>query len=74
MLAPFMEENLPGIFVTLLLLPLSVLGFAFVWAQMPKQIRWLIPDGWDSILLIPVIILATWFSIFISPGNRVGSV
>ena len=67
-LAPFMEDNLPGIFVTLLLLPTAVLGFAFAWAQMPKQIRWLIPDGWDAVLLIPVVILATWFSIAISPA------
>ncbi|MBN1005843.1 ABC transporter permease subunit [Amphritea pacifica] len=67
-LAPFMEENLPGIFVTLLMLPLSILAFAFLWAQMPKQIRWLVPDGWDALLLIPVIILATWFSIAISPS------
>ncbi|MBQ0757804.1 MAG: ABC transporter permease subunit [Amphritea sp.] len=67
-LAPFMEENLPGIFVTLLMLPAAVLGFAFCWAQMPKQIRWLVPDGWDALLLIPVIILATWFSIAISPS------
>lgn len=67
-LAPFMEENLPGIFVTLLMLPLSVLAFAFLWAQMPKKVRWLVPDGWDALLLIPVIILATWFSITISPS------
>ncbi|WP_299200348.1 ABC transporter permease subunit [uncultured Amphritea sp.] len=67
-LAPFMEENLPGIFVTLLLIPLSVLAFSFGWAQMPKQVRWLVPEGWDAILLIPVIALATWFSIAISPS------
>ncbi|MBU2967730.1 ABC transporter permease subunit [Amphritea sp. 2_MG-2023] len=67
-LAPFMEENLPGIFVTLLMIPLAVLAFAYAWAQMPKQIRWLVPDGWDALLLIPVIMLATWFSISISPS------
>ena len=67
-LAPFMEENLPGIFVTLLMLPAAILGFAFCWAQMPKQVRWLVPDGWDALLLIPVIILATWVSIAISPS------
>lgn len=67
-LAPFMEENLPGIFVTLLMIPIAVLAFAYAWAQMPKQIRWLVPDGWDALLLIPVIMLATWFSISISPS------
>ncbi|MCV6610275.1 MAG: ABC transporter permease subunit [Amphritea sp.] len=70
-LAPFMEENLPGVFVTLLVLPISVLGFAFIWAQLPKQVRWLVPDGWDAIVLIPVIILAVWFSIAISPALEV---
>ncbi|NVK43762.1 MAG: ABC transporter permease subunit [Oceanospirillaceae bacterium] len=65
-LAPFMELNLAGIFVTLIMLPLSILTFAFIWAQMPNRIRFLLPDGWDVTLLVPVAILATMFSFAIA--------
>lgn len=67
-LAPFMEVNLAGIFVTLLVLPVSIIAFAFAWSSAPKAIRYLIPDGWDAALLVPVIILATMFSFWIAPG------
>jgi phosphate transport system permease protein len=67
-LAPFMEVNLAGIFVTLLVLPAAIIGFAFAWANAPKSLRYLIPEGWDAALLIPVVIAATMFSFWIAPG------
>ncbi|WP_339891339.1 ABC transporter permease subunit [Neptuniibacter pectenicola] len=66
-LAPFMEVNLAGIFVTLLVLPAAIIAFAYAWSGAPKAIRYLIPDGWDAALLVPVIILATYFSFAIAP-------
>lgn len=60
-LAPFVETNLATIFTILILVPAGVLLFAFTWQQMPKQIRWLVPDGWDAALLIPVVILLVLF-------------
>ncbi len=60
-LAPFIEASLAAIFTILLVVPLGVLAFAFFWQQLPKQIRYLVPDGWDAALLIPVIILLTLF-------------
>lgn len=67
-LAPFMEEHLPGVFVALILIPVSIVVFGFLWANMPKSIRLLVPEGWDPILLVPVICLVGWFSFAIS-GN-----
>lgn len=67
-LAPFMETNLTGIFVCLLMIPAAILIFAFAWASMPKHIRYLIPEGWDTAMLIPVIILATFFGLWIADG------
>lgn len=66
--APFMESNLPGVFAVLIICPLSILLFGFAWANMPNRIRYLVPDGWDAALLIPVILLAGWFSLAISPA------
>lgn len=65
--APFMEDHLPGIFAWLLITPLSLLAFGFIWVNLPDRIRHAVPEGWDPVLLIPVILLASWFSIEISP-------
>lgn len=67
-LAPFMEVNLAGIFVTLLVIPAAIIGFAFAWSNAPKAVRYLVPEGWDAALLVPVIIIATLFSFAIAPG------
>lgn len=65
-LAPFIETNLAGIFITLLAIPISILGFGFGWANLPKSIRNLVPDGWDAALLLPIVILVTLGSIGMS--------
>ena len=65
-LAPFMESNLAAIFVTLLMIPLAILLFGFSWANVPNKVRFLIPEGWDAILLVPVVILATLFALGIA--------
>ena len=65
-LAPFVEGNLPGIFALLLLLPLGMVAFGFAWAQMPDKVRHAIPDGWQAALLIPVVLLVSWFALGMS--------
>jgi phosphate transport system permease protein len=65
-LAPFMEANLAGIFVCLLVIPIAIVLFGFAWNNMPNKVRFLIPDGWDAALLIPVVILATWLGLAIA--------
>lgn len=65
--APFMEAHLPGIFTWLLITPIALIAFGFLWVNLPERIRHMIPEGWDPALLLPVIILCTWFSMEISP-------
>lgn len=55
-LAPFFERNLAGVFAIFILLPFGVLLFGFLWSRLPKPIRLRVPDGWHTILLIPVVI------------------
>ncbi len=55
-LAPFIEKHLPGIFAVLLLMPVGVLLFAFAWNQVPVSVRKYIPDGWQPVLLVPVVV------------------
>jgi len=65
-LAPFMEANLAGIFAALLVIPLAVVAFGFFWQNLPERVRFLLPEGWDAAMLIPVVILATWFALGIA--------
>jgi phosphate transport system permease protein len=59
-LAPFVETNLPGVFLTLLLLPLSMPLFGYLWTRLPRGIRLRVPAGWEAALLIPVIAFVVW--------------
>ncbi|MGQ0620820.1 MAG: ABC transporter permease subunit [Panacagrimonas sp.] len=59
-LAPFVETNLPGVFLALLLLPLSIPIFGYFWMRMPRAVRLRVPAGWEAALLIPVIAFVVW--------------
>jgi phosphate transport system permease protein len=65
-LAPFMEEYLAGIFSALILIPVGVLLFAVCYQLLPKKMTENIPEGWDSVFLIPVILFFGWFAFEIS--------
>jgi len=65
-LAPIIEEYLAGLFALLMLVPLAVMLFAFVWQYLPKSFLQTIPEGWESALLIPVILLSSWFAFSVS--------
>ena len=66
-LAPYVEGHLPGIFSLLLLTPLGILSAGFLVSRLPELIRLRIPDGWESAILIPVILLVGWFALYMSP-------
>ena len=65
--APYMEANLPGVFAVLVIAPIAILAFGYAWANLPASIRHRIPEGWDPALLIPVLILAGWGALEMSP-------
>lgn len=65
-LAPFMEKHLPGVFALLLLMPVAVLLFAFAWNQVPMRLRKWVPDGWEPLLLVPVVVIASLLCISLS--------
>lgn len=67
-LAPFVESNLLGVFTVLFILPLGILLTSFGWAQLPDRVRHRVPDGWESALLIPVVIVLTYLSFTVSSG------
>ncbi|ABZ77381.1 binding-protein-dependent transport systems inner membrane component [Shewanella halifaxensis HAW-EB4] len=67
-LAPLIEDNLPGILTLLILLPVSVLSTAFAWYKLPDKWKQRLPDTYQELMLVPVIIFIGWFSFAISPS------
>ena len=65
-LAPFVEKQLPGMFIMMLFIPLSVVLSAGIWELLPDHVKNRIPDGWEAGMLVPVIILAALLSVAIS--------
>ncbi|MCP5077431.1 MAG: ABC transporter permease subunit, partial [Psychromonas sp.] len=65
-LAPLIENQLPGIILLLIMLPLSILATALLWTQLPKPFRQKIPEGIHPLILIPVLLVAGYVSISFS--------
>ena len=66
-LAPLIESHLPGMVILLVMLPVSVLVMAFGWHHLPKSLRNVVPEGWQCILLLPLVVLVGWLSFALSP-------
>ncbi|MCQ4258096.1 ABC transporter permease subunit [Stutzerimonas stutzeri] len=65
-LAPYLENHLPGIFSLLLLMPVGILLASWIWSRLPENVRLSVPDGWEAVMLIPVILLVGWGSLAVS--------
>lgn len=65
-LAPFLENNLLGIFMLVVLTPACILLAALLWTQAPEQLRSRVPEGWEAALLIPVILAAGYLSFLLA--------
>jgi phosphate transport system permease protein len=61
-LAPMVEAHLPGVFGLLLLLPIFMLLFGYLWSRLPNLFRRRVPDGWEGALLVPVLIFFGWLT------------
>ncbi|MEY4767574.1 MAG: hypothetical protein RL637_213 [Pseudomonadota bacterium] len=61
-LAPFIELHLSFLFSLLMIVPFTVIIFAYGWQFVPKLIRQKIPDGWDAAVLMPVVLIGFWLS------------
>jgi phosphate transport system permease protein len=65
-LAPYVEGHLPGIFSLLIFTPVGILLAGYLWSRLPESIRLSVPDGWESAMLIPVILLVGYVSLAMS--------
>ncbi|MBV1881530.1 MAG: ABC transporter permease subunit [Pseudomonadales bacterium] len=67
-LAPFIENNLTGMFLLFLSLPVTVFLSGYFWHRMPSQLRCQVPDGWEAALLIPMLLFAIGGSLYFATG------
>ena len=61
--APFLEDNLAGVFAVLFTAPLGLLLFSWLWTRPGSRWRSLVPEGWEPALLIPVLVLLVWLGL-----------
>lgn len=66
-LAPAIEENLPGIVLMLVSLPLGILLAGMGWNALPRHIKERLPEGWHALILVPVVVLIGWGCVELSP-------
>jgi len=62
---------LPGILLLLFLLPTSILVSAFSWSKLPQSWKQRLPETYQELMLIPVIVFVGWLSFAISPTIEV---
>ena len=65
-LAPFVENYLPGTILLFLIVPLSIFLATIFWTSLSIEFKANVPEGWESAILIPVIILAGYISLEVS--------
>ncbi len=64
-LAPYTEKNLPGMFMLLVFVPLSIFIAAYCWHRLPSVIKNSVDDGWEAALLIPVVLLSGYLALLL---------
>jgi phosphate transport system permease protein len=61
-LAPLVENNLLGTLGSFVAVPVAVIVAAALWRRLPDSVRAWVPEGWEAMLLIPVVMLAVWLA------------
>jgi len=66
-LAPLIEQYLPGIVATIILIPLAIIAFAALSTVLPKTWRNRFTDGRAALILLPIVAFVGWLSFELSP-------
>lgn len=66
-LAPIVEEYLPFVFMLIFVVPLAIVLFAFAHHNLPKKLRNLLNEEYSTLMLIPIILLASAACYGLSP-------
>jgi phosphate transport system permease protein len=61
--APYLEENLAGVLAMGLVMPAGLLLFAWFWTRAQWRVKVYVKEGWEPVLLLPVLVLLGILSI-----------
>lgn len=61
--APLIELHLIGVFAVTFGLPFVMLLVAYAWSRLPARVRGAVPDGYEALLLVPVVCGAIWLAL-----------
>lgn len=64
-LAPQVEKIVPGILLMPFVIPLLAVLAAAAWAKLPTSLRTRIPNGWEAVLLVPLVVAGGALSIWL---------
>ena len=64
-LAPLVENNLAGTFLSFVFIPLAVMLAALLWHLLPENLTERVSPGWEAALLVPVVILGIWLAFWV---------
>ncbi len=59
-LAPLIERELLGVLLCIPFVPAATLLFSYLFDRMPQRVKSWIPDGWEALALVPVVMFAIW--------------
>lgn len=65
-LAPRIEQIIPGVLLMFLVFPPVIILSALIWRSVPQRFRGRFGPGTESVLLVPVVVLAIWLCIELS--------
>jgi len=66
-LAPIVEENLPFVFMLVILIPVAIVFTAFIHHCLPKRVSNLINEEYSVLFLIPIILMVSYGALWFSP-------
>ena len=55
-LAPMVERIVPGVLLMPVVIPLLAVLAAAMWVKLPSGVRARIPNGWEAVLLVPLVV------------------
>lgn len=61
-LAPLVENNLAGTFLSFVFIPLAVMLAALLWGLLPENLSGRVRPGWEAAMLMPVVMLGIWLA------------
>ncbi|MDE1171769.1 MAG: ABC transporter permease subunit [Verrucomicrobium sp.] len=66
-LAPILEQRVPSVIAVLLVVPLGMIALGCGWNSLPFQVRRLVREGHEFVLVFPVLLLLLWVGWSLGP-------